>query len=239
MRKLTLIICLVIFFPSFSQDVFFEKADQFFTTYVNGGLVDYAKIRENESDISELKDLIKIYNLDTASQDRKKAFLINAYNLLVVEQILGFYPLTSPKEIPGFFDMVGFTVAGEITTLDGLENNLLLAEFPDARLHFMLVCAANGCPPIANYAYLPFELEEQLVARTEEILGINWYIRVNKDKVAISKVFDWYQDHFLDEAESVLSFINKYRLLKIPADHPIEYYEYDWTLNDAERGSRY
>jgi len=59
MRKLTLIICLVIFFPSFSQDVFFEKADQFFTTYVNGGLVDYAKIRENESDISELKDLIK------------------------------------------------------------------------------------------------------------------------------------------------------------------------------------
>ena len=69
-------------------------------------------------------------------------------------------------KIRGFFDGIKHTVMGEEVTLNQLEKGLLYPQFPDPRLHFVLVCAAKGCPPLDNCAYQPEKLDDQLTKRT-------------------------------------------------------------------------
>lgn len=224
---------------TFGQSTFFDKADLFFQTYVEGGLVKYEQLKNDPIRLNELVEMIENYDLSDRTTEERKAFFINTYNILVIKQVLDFYPVESSMKIPGFFDMVGFKVAGDVMTLDWIEDDILFAEHYDARLHFVLVSGSVGCPPLAEYAYLPEDLDGQIEARTQEILDINWYVRIYKDRVLLSKVFDWYKEDFLAEASDYIDYINKFRLIKIPTSIAVEIYEYDWSLNDVKKGPRY
>jgi hypothetical protein len=112
-----------------------------------------------------------------------------------------------------------------------LEKDLLLKEFNDARLHFVLVCGALGCPPITNFAYTPAKLEAQLSKQTKLALNDPAFLRVNGDKAELSKIFEWYASDFGGSKSAVLSFINKYRDEAVPTSAKVSYYTYDWTLN--------
>ena len=65
-------------------------------------------------------------DLSSASAESKKAFYINAYNLIVIYQVSKFYPLKSPLDKSGFFDKVKHQVAGEALTLNALELKTLV-----------------------------------------------------------------------------------------------------------------
>lgn len=172
-------------------------------------------------------------NLQGSSSDSKKAFFINAYNLLVIQAVINQYPVKSVMDKPGFFDKTIHLVAGEKLTLNDLEKKKLLQPYQDARLHFVLACAAVSCPLLANFAYTPNDLNNQLTTRTGLALNNNSFIRVSKkdQKVQVSKIFDWYKTDFTGNNQPVLTFINTYRTDKIPANYQVSYYEYDWALN--------
>ena len=140
---------------------FFNKADAFFNKYVQDDLVDYKGIKNSPDELNVLNLAIREYypeGVDTTA----KAFYINAYNILVIQQIVDDYPVESPQEISGFFDATKFKVGSKNLTLNDIENKILRKEYRDYRLHFVLVCGAMGCPPIANFAYRPEKLNEQL-----------------------------------------------------------------------------
>ncbi|MEM7381766.1 MAG: DUF547 domain-containing protein [Bacteroidota bacterium] len=123
--------------------------------------------------------------------------------------------------------------SGTSTTLNDLENKLLRAKFPkEPRFHFVLVCAGLGCPPIISQAYLPNTLDAQLQTQTKKALNDPNFIRVNKNKVKISQIFEWYNEDFVQDGNNLVSFINTYKEDKLPEKAKVSYYTYDWTLND-------
>jgi hypothetical protein len=166
------------------------------------------------------------------SDAEKKSFYINAYNLIVIYQVSKYYPLKSPLDASGFFDAVRHKVAGESLTLNVLEYKKLLIPHKDARIHFALACAAKSCPPLASFAFSAESLDTELDKRTRLSINDAEWLRVSNGSVQLSKIFQWYDKDFLREGGSILGFVNAYRTTKIPANYRIDYYEYDWALND-------
>ena len=213
---------------------FTKSADAFLKKYVSNGSVAYAKIKSNEDEIANLYNTIGTISLKGLDDSAKKAFYINAYNLVVIYSIIQNYPVKSPMDITGFFDMKKHLVAGELLTLNALEKERLLAIYKDARFHFVLVCAAKSCPPLMAVAFTADQIEEQIEQRVKLTVNNNDWLRVHKreTRVAVSKIFEWYNDDFTRNEKSLLDWINNYRISKIPASYKVEYYEYDWTLNE-------
>lgn len=214
---------------------FFSKTDDFLGKYVKDGMVEYKAIKNNSSSINALYTEIGKTDLSGASDAEKKAFYINAYNLIVIYQVTKYYPLKSPLDQSGFFDKVKHMVAGESLTLNHLEIKKIILPYNDPRIHFALACAAKSCPPLASYAFVPDKLDAQLEERTKLAINDSNWLKVNngEKKAYISKIFEWYQKDFTKAGMSVLEFINKYRKTAIPASYSLTYYEYDWGLNEG------
>ena len=217
-----------------AQD-FLSKSDDFFKKYVHGELVDYQSI--DRVDLSELIDLVAKEAPLSVANNVDKAYLINAYNLLVIKGIKDSYPVKSPQGIPGFFTDTKHVIGGKKMSLNGLEKQILLKQTKDARLHFALVCAAKGCPPIREKAYRGEILEYQLDEQTKKALNNSDFIRVDSKNstVKLSQIFEWYRQDFLTSHSSILKYINQYKNPTIGEDFRVSYYDYDWSLNDIDR----
>ncbi len=214
-------------------NIFFVEADTFFGSTIRDGKVSYQEIKENPAQLNKLVKQIGGISLNEAKPVEKKAFYINAYNILTIHSIIENGIPASPLDVDGFFNEIKHEVAGEQLTLDEIEKDILFSEFKDARVHFAVVCAARGCPQLQPTAYKPQTLDEQLNQAAKKTLNRDYFTRVNKEKesVKVSQLFKWYRQDFLKEADSVLAYINQYRIEKIPGDFIVEYYEYDWSLN--------
>jgi len=217
---------------------FFNETHAFLQKHVTNGTVDYGAAKTDAS----LQVLIKIISeaeLNNASSATKQAFYINAYNLLVINSAAQAYPLESVMDIPGFFDRKKHTVGGKKLTLNSLEKDYLLKPYGDARYHFVLVCGALGCPPITDFAYTPQQLEAQLEQQTRLALNDPNFIRVSGTNAGLSQIFNWYTKDFGGSKKTVLEFINSYRSSKIPSTAKVNYYKYDWKLNDTSARSSF
>lgn len=220
-------------FYGFSQTIF-DISNNFFQTYVKNGKVDFSNIKP--TDINRLTELYSFTDINGWSKTEKKAFYINAYNFYVIKLVAESYPVNSPMDISGFFDRKKINVAGNLVTLNELENAILRKEFSDARLHFALVCGAVSCPAIINEAYYPLHLDGLLNRQTNLAINDKNFIRVNPNEktIEISELFKWYKEDFETESGSILKFINEYITEKVPENFTISYYSYDWSLNDVK-----
>jgi len=214
--------------------IFFSEADMFFSKHVKGGSVDYKAIQKKPEQLKRLASAIAAFDLKNADRNTEMAFWINAYNILVIQSVVNNYPIKSPLDVKGFFDTLKHLAAGEKLTLNEIENKKLREKFRDPRIHFVLVCAAQSCPPIINQVYLPAKLDEQLDARTKANLNDDDFIQVDSKarKVAISEIFKWYELDFITGGNTVLQYINRHRNEKIPEDYEVGFYQYDWSLNE-------
>ena len=213
---------------------FIAASDVFFKKYVSNGGVTYSKIKQNIGEIGILYKQIGEAKLDGLDDNSKKAFYINAYNIIVIYWVAKHYPLKSPLDDSGFFDKVRHTVAGEELTLNVLEIKKLLLPYKDARFHFALACAAKSCPPLPSFAFQPDKLEQQLTERTTLALNNKGWIKVYEDKkkIELSKIFDWYKGDFAADGKTLIDWINQFRKEKIPTTYTVGFYEYNWALND-------
>lgn len=212
---------------------FFDKTNDFFAKTVTAGQVDYARLKAS-NEIKPLIEDIESIDLNNLQGLEREAYLINAYNILVINQVLENYPLRSVLDVPGFFDKNKVNVGGRALTLNQLEKDLILKEFKDARLHFVLVCGALGCPPITNFAYRPELLDSQLENQTRLAINNPSFIRVNGSKAELSQIFNWYASDFGGSKANLIAFVNQYKETSLPATASISYYNYDWTLNASE-----
>ncbi|MEL6918276.1 MAG: DUF547 domain-containing protein, partial [Bacteroidota bacterium] len=209
---------------------FFTKADAFFKANVKNGRVAYANIKKDPSALNELITIAEGITVSKGNKAEYQAFWINGYNLSVIKGIVDNYPIKSPLDKAGFFDKNKNNIGGKSITLNDIENKLLRGVFPsEARFHFVLVCAGLGCPPIINQAYLPTTLEAQLQKQTTLALNNPKFIRVNKNKVGLSQIFEWYKGDFTQEGKSLVDFVNQYRTEKLPENARTSYYNYDWA----------
>ncbi|GAB3811266.1 hypothetical protein GCM10028895_01260 [Pontibacter rugosus] len=156
---------------------------------------------------------------------------------MVLQQVLEHYPLKSVMDVKGFFDVKQYNVAGQRLTLNQLEKQKLLEPYKDARVHFAVVCAAKSCPPLLNEAYTPEKIERQLQAQAERTLRSNQFIQIQPktQKVLVSEIFNWYKADFLQDSNSLLSYINRFRSQPVPATYEMGFYTYNWQLNDTAK----
>ena len=216
-----------------SLDAFLDEADAFFKAQVVDGRVNYSGLNNNDAPLKNLVQQVADMNVNSLSDVERKAFFINAYNISVINGIVQNYPTASPLKIGGFFDGQKHTIGGSRMTLNQLEKDNLLKVTGDEKLHFVLVCAAVSCPPIATFAYRPENLDAQILERTRLALNNPEFIQVDaaNNTVNLSEIFKWYTGDFKDKAPSIIEYLNKFRNETIPTNYKTGYYTYDWTLN--------
>lgn len=217
---------------SFGQINFFHAADAFFKKNVVEGQVKYADIQKNPADLNELIYYIADHNHEG---EDNKAYLINVYNLCVINKVVQNYPINSPMEVTRFFDDKDITLGGEMTSLNAIENEMLRPTYNDARLHFALVCGAVGCPKIRDEAYVFEKLEKQLDDQADRALNDTKFVYQDsrQEKIYLSEIFTWYREDFGKNKKQIIEYINQYRqAFPFDINYSVEYYPYDWTLND-------
>lgn len=213
---------------------FNNHAQTFFGKYVANGLVDYKTVKQNPDALNNLVTEIKFVSINNYSATRKKSFYINAYNVAVIWNVIQHYPIASPMDVKDFFDEKIITIGGENLSLNDIENKKIRPVYLDARIHFALVCAAMGCPKITDKAIMYTTIDAQLNMLTTSAINDATFIRVDNEKqtVLISEIFKWYDKDFTYNGNSILAYINQYRNTKIPEGYKIDYYKYDWQLNE-------
>ncbi|MBG99701.1 MAG: hypothetical protein CMN58_05085 [Solibacterales bacterium] len=200
--------------------------------------VDYARLKKQASDHLETY----VRELSLAGQpDPKtpqgKAFLINAYNALVIEWIVKNYPVKSIMATPNPFRKARHKVAGEKMSLDEIESRLRATG--DPRIHAALVCAARSCPPLRTEAYTPDHIDQQLEDNTRRWLANS---DLNKIDAAhrhaeVSAIFEWYKDDFISYPGGLSGFLRHYsppKTITATVDDELRIIvkDYDWGLND-------
>jgi Protein of unknown function, DUF547 len=214
-----------------STESFFRDANSFFQNHVVQGRVKYGGLK-SDNQITILLQNIAEANWSAMDAATQKAFKINAYNLLVIKAAADAYPIASVQDIAGFFDKKKMTIAGQQMTLNDLEKKELLAEYSDPRLHFVLVCGAVACPPIIAEAYEPERLEAQLNRQTQLALNNPDFVQYENGEAQLSAIFDWYSHDFGGNKKAIFNWINLYRTTAIPLSAKLNYYPYDWSLNE-------
>ena len=242
MKTISLFFFSLLFFvfvvgTSFSQNIHqHQQWQDLLQTYVNThGNVDYKNLKQNESKLNAYLDLVsKNPPKDSWTKNKKKAYLINAYNAFTVKLILDHYPVESIKDIGGFFNSP-FTIefariGGKLYTLDDIEKGMLL-KMRDPRVHFAVNCASESCPKLLNEAYVDKKLEKQLDTSAKTFVNSDKN-KLSKTKVELSRIFKWYASDFESEFGSVIKFINIYADETIDEEAFINYLPYSWELNE-------
>ncbi len=217
-------------------DEFWDKLDQLFWAYTENGKVAYSILQQHRAYLEEVAESFAEFDENQLTDEKtRKAFWINAYNVMVIRSVVEQFPVESPRNIAGFFDAHRHRVAGQLLTLDEIENLKLRSDVTDPRIHFALVCAAASCPPLIAEAYRPEKLEIQLDRQTRKFVNNTAYVRWNSKghRVLLSKIFKWYENDFAGKSSSVIDFINQYREQPLPENASITYMPYDWSLNNS------
>lgn len=200
----------------------FDDIDQLYTTISKSGLVDYEAAAVYSTNLDQIVDAIANVDGKTLSTEDRYFLYINAYNILTINQVLDYMPLTSVKRAKSFFQRK-HKVAGRELSLNQIEAEL--QKYDDARIHLALVCGAVSCPPLSEK---PYRNSDDLDIAVAMSLGSPQVFQMDLDqqKLYISNIFRWYTDDF-DGVQAWLSD----QLDMDFTDYSIEYLTYDWSLN--------
>ena len=231
--------------PATASGFDYSKFDQVLKTYVNDkGLVDYNGIAGDRTFRAYMKSL-ETAKPEAMSRDGQLAFWIDAYNAVTIDKVIAWKPKKSVREtfVPGvwtstkFFTTRDHIVAGKHLSQDDIENDILRKQFKDPRIHFAIVCASSGCPPLPRFAYTAENVQAKLEEETRQYLNSNRGTRIDSadNTLYLSKLFDWYKGDFESKSGSVLNFIKPYldekKLTFLQHEPKIAYLDYDWALN--------
>ncbi len=226
--------------------------------------VDYERVLQNRSGLDDyLRELAETpYTmLEQASREEQLAFWINAYNACMLQIVADHYPLergnvplfqrmrnlvtrrpeNSVWWIPDVFEAPFCEVAGASRSLDEIEHEIIRPRYEEPRIHFAVNCAAVSCPPLWPEAYVPSRLEEQLERATRQLMDDPEHFVLEGSSPAtlrVNRVLDWFGEDF--EAEEGIKRFFAQRLSGaygeriLAADTRVEFFDYDWTLNDVD-----
>ena len=219
--------------------------------------VDYKLLRENRSILDNYMSWIAKHGPHTEhysirEEKRKIVFYANAYNAAVLFAVLEHWPISSVKEVDaGWFtqENIGFFL-GQLFVIDGgtmslyhLEQDLLLSQFQDPRIHAMLNCASIGCPPV-RYWYKK-DFNQQLDQHWKQFIQNN--VRQNGHQWEASELFFWYERDLVgwSEAQNLCAYLAPYLhaqakdwMEKHVEDCGLSSFPYDWALNDSSDKNR-
>lgn len=172
-----------------------------------------------------------------STDEHRLAYYINSYNALAV---YGVIVLGMPKSFDRFIDQARFfkftkfRIGGADISLYDYENDII-RPLGEPRIHFALNCMAAGCPRLPRLPFRAETLDRTLDEATREFLNSAKHVQVDSENkvVRLSEIFRFYTEDFVNVkiADSLISYVNRYRAAKIPETFRVEFIPYDWTVN--------
>ncbi|MDH3272852.1 MAG: VTT domain-containing protein [Gemmatimonadota bacterium] len=226
---------------------------------VHQPLVDYQGLVDRRGALEaylERLGNVEMATLESASRNERLAFWINAYNACMLRLVADHYPIRAKR---GFFSSLRNSVAGRpdnsvwsiddvftrehcriagaSRSQDQIEHEIIRPTFGDPRIHFAVNCAASSCPVLWPEAYEAARLDEQLDRAVRNLIDDPRHFQVSESEVRMNKVLDWYSDDFGGK-DGLRTFFAPYLSPEAAAvlsdpNTDIEFFEYDWTLNDT------
>jgi hypothetical protein len=208
------------------------------------GLVDYNSIASDRG-FSEYMQSLQTAKVEEFSRDGQLAFWINAYNAVTIDKVIKTKPKKSVREtfVPGvwtgtkFFTSREHIVAGETLSQDDIEHEILRKQFKEPRIHFAIICASMGCPPLPRIAYTEENVQARLEEETRKYVNSPRGTRIDRaeNTLFLSKLFDWFATDFIEKSGSVSAFMRPYLNDEVRTflerDPMISYLDYNWALN--------
>lgn len=223
----------------------------------DAGWVDYTGLKADSALVAQAVLNLRAMPPDTLAQysrQQKMAYWINAYNLLLLEEVVQNYPVDSIQDILNVLNRVHHDVAGQDVSLNDIDKAILLGQFADPRTCFALCRASVSSPILNREPYDPQRLSAQLQGVSLRFLSDTSRNVIDREahEAIISPIFEWYRRDFNSAYHS-----------QIPADQPEDtraafnfiaeilpesvgrflreqgvtwsYMPYDWRLNDKAK----
>lgn len=230
--------------PAFDHSAF----DQLLRAHVVNGLVDYDAF-EQSADFQRYLGALAIAKPASFARGEQLAFWMNAYNAYTIALMNQHHERQSIRNINKSFGLISIKgpwtermakVGGETYTLLYIENEIIRKRFLEPRIHFAIVCASMGCPPLRSEAFTGGKLEQQFDDQARAFLlksPSKNRVDVAKRTVYASPIFDWYREDFGGSEAAVGKFIAQYypagpeRDLLLTGDFALKNTDYDWSIN--------
>ena len=221
--------------------------------HVVDGHVDYPSFAREPSFAAYLASLDRVdpKQLDEAE---RLAFWLNVYNAFTIQLVVQHHETESIRNINktlGTLRLKGpwsdpfVHAAGRTLTLDDVMHGILRKEFSEPRIHFALVYAAMGSPPLRSEAYhgaqLDAQLEDQGRRFMRESPTKNRMEKLRRTRLLVlSQIFTYYAAdfgstrsdrsrffaHWFDQSDSATFQSGRYSATEAP---------FDWTLNSQAK----
>lgn len=234
MKKTILAFIIILFINhSNAQTSIFNSLLQEHVT--DSGVVDYKAFKNNEAKLDTyIAYLEKTSPNKSWSENKQKAFWINAYNAYTIKLILKNYPIKSIMNIKEkgktAWKIPFAKVGGKTYTLDHIEHKILRKKLFDPKIHVGVNCASGSCPKLGNIAFTEENVNATLEKLMKEFINDTSRNKLSNKKVQISSIFDWFKGDFTHNG-SVIDYLNTYADTKIKSNAKISYLKYDWSLN--------
>ncbi len=218
------------------------------------GFVNYQAWHRSPADLQQLDQYLAHLSqanlAQPASPASKFAFWINAYNAVTMKGILREYPTSSIKDHQSIafgykiWDDLLLTVGGQNYSLNDMEHKVL-RKMGDPRIHFAIVCASIGCPPLLNQAYTAENLDAQLTHNAKRFFADPSKFAATpqgatspQGELKLSKILSWFAEDFGPNQAAQLRTIASYlptqaaQSMATSGRARVSYLGYDWGLND-------
>lgn len=226
--------------------------------FIDGHFVDYAVIRGSAAWREVLVLLTELAvctddDIAIVDDDVKKASLFNLYNVLIFHAKLVFGHPTDLVKRSKFFNDAAYVVARKRITSVELEHDILRRKLDDAdprapwklsrkdpRMHFILNCGAQSCPPLV--AMKEDMTEEILQQATTKFIEKNCDVDTDSKRVTLSRLWKWFRSDFTPESSNdadLLQWIanraSKDKSAKLAElmklDYKVKFDVYNWADN--------
>jgi predicted nucleic-acid-binding Zn-ribbon protein len=235
MKKILFIFIIIqTFSKTHAQTTIFNDLLQKHVT--NEGVVDYKKF--NGPKLKKYLNYLEKTTVDVSwSNNKKKAFWINAYNAYTIYLIIHALNTEKIKSITDIkkegktaWKIPFVNVGGIKYSLDYIEHEILRKTLFDPRIHVGVNCASGSCPKLGNTAFTEENIEATLEQLMKDFINDTSRNKISKKKVQISSIFNWFQKDFTRNS-TLIDYLNEYSETKINSNAKISYLKYDWSLN--------
>lgn len=208
-------------------DSFIATATDFLTRYSNKENIGYAEIKKQPEELYQLTR--SIAEISLSPENGTPQFWILAYTLFGTRQVVQRYPITTIKQIPGFFSEKRHRIAGRVYSLKDIQD-LLIAQY-GYQAWFALPRFTQSSPPL--------QLDSQVIPGTQffeehlkTLLLDPTYLRIDSlsTEIMLHGIFLMFMEDLgirLDELKDVLQLPD----YGMPHGTTLSIKDYNWELN--------
>jgi len=220
--KCTYLICFVLLFSlnkALAQKElsnFFNEVDVFLQKYVSNEKIDYQGIQQYTTFLSKLIEQIRYTDFSNSDTLTQQAFLINAYNLHMLSEVVKKMPLATnfdkqQAKVNFKIEVAGmeYTFTALIEQLRSLNTNPLF--------HFALVNNGFSFHTLNNEAYRPSTLNDQFDEQIRRVVN-NPKFKDKLDVLILPDFLKKYKQDFIEKenwkahySQKIVKFLNDFR----------------------------